>query len=147
MSMWPKLSETLMFERAPHICQACGQGGSIYWVECDDRDRPTDVQIVLCEECENSKLVEKHPRLYIKSPRNKPCPGAMACCVDCAHRIKDSGDGEGLICGSPMLVKNGGPGLRVHHSKPNVVHVLTRRGGFWLEEYLMPPTCEGREPA
>lgn len=103
---WPRLSETLTGPRSPIQCQGCGATSTrklARWQEHDQADQREPIIVVLCEPC-SSKLIEPHPRLYRHLDWNEPFPGAMLICWDCTQR-------EGVTCTSPLLLRNGGPGL------------------------------------
>lgn len=145
---WPKLSETLRFERSPLSCQSCGhsaqEGTKLErHQECDDKDQPTLVLVILCDRCAK-QLIEKHPRLYQRIDINKPWPGAMALCDGCKFR-KD------LSCQHPDLKQNGGNGLYIKFAEPmrgfwdGSDPKTGRRTGGMFERYPAPPSeCRGR---
>jgi hypothetical protein len=147
---WPKLSETLTRPKAPGICQACGEieppGGPLdpgfkphqRWRECDDFDRPTPVVVVLCGPC-TSKLIEKHPRLYVSLEWLAPYPGTMPLCSDCSLRV-------GTTC--PMTKANGGDGVVLIGPKPSKVHFRRAKGKSGFEDVYpdWPKYCE-QKPA
>lgn len=148
-TQWPKLSETLRFEKHPESCQSCGRGTATgdkvsRHVECDHLDQPTPVIVVLCEPCAK-RIIEPHPRLYLRQDDNKPIPGAMVLCSDCRHREK-------LRCTHPSLKANGGPGLSIRCPEPVRGFVDGRdpktgkRTGGYFERYSSAPSaCHGRE--
>lgn len=139
---WPKLSETLPFERRPDRCQGCGVGGDALksWRECDEADLKTPVIVVLCRRCSDA-IIEPHPRLYWEVLKGEPLPGAMPVCSDCPHR-------DGLDCKCPLARFNGGPGL-AYEPMPSRVHLCRSprklSGWFWLG----PPVerCSGKDSA
>lgn len=104
---WPRLSETLTGLRSPDHCQCCGADAGLMhlsrWQEHDQADQREPIVVVLCRPCVDL-LIEAHPRLYRQLDPNEPFPGAMPVCLDCMRR-------EGVTCTSPMLLRNGGPGL------------------------------------
>lgn len=115
---WPRLSQTLTGPKHPLRCQACGHGHSAAnplarWQECDERDRPERVVIVLCQRCAD-QIIEPHPRLYRTVEHAQPWPGCMSVCATCAHR-------SGVACTSPAI-KDGGEGLQFH-PLPRYAHV------------------------
>lgn len=141
---WPKLSESLPYERNPGCCQACGStiAQVARWREYGDNDRPTSVIIVLCTICSDN-LIEPHPRIYEELQPCEPDPGSMTICSDCIHR-------KHLCCQSPLLKANGGPGLRLQFPKPSVVlldgqNKAGRRTGWSKLMYRGPVTCAGRQ--
>ena len=139
---WPRLTETLTGPRTPAACQGCGAGCDLtIWREHNDRDRPEDVFLSLCDRC-GKALIEKHPRLYAHLPANVPLPGVMTDCLGCRWHT-------GMDCDSPLLTKNGGPALIIRFAQPFMAHVDGTRGGRrcgWTETiYPSRPRCEGRE--
>ena len=144
MHNWPRLSETLTGPRDPGKCQSCGVEWDLtIWQECDERDKPEERFVVLCNECEE-KLIEPHPRLYIEWTDNKPWPGIMRICRPCIHRY-------GLDCRCALQKRLGGPGMKVQSCEPMRGHMSFRdkngrRTGKFFERYAMPPRdCEGRQ--
>lgn len=147
---WPRLSRTLKFERHPNICQRCGAEHDItcgiasrVWQECDEWDRPEKVFLIVCQECEKSGFIDRHPRLYQPVAHNAPLPGVMHLCVDCAWR-------DGLTCRHPDLKVNGGNGMEITCSKPLVYHLKAERrkdSGFYQSFDAPPSRCAGREEA
>lgn len=145
---WHRLSKALPAPRRPDTCQNCGrndkQARLQIWRECDDRDQPQNIFVVLCEEC-TATLIKPHPRLYHDVPENKPIPGVMAhLCVGCKHR-------DGLDCKHPDLKANGGPGLLIVAPQPTRGFMDGTRGGKrtgWMFEYWPGPAteCKGRVP-
>jgi hypothetical protein len=140
----PGLSETLAYAKHPRSCQACGimtldLAELTRWRECDARDRPTAIIIVLCRAC-SDRLIRPHPRLYHAIDPLAPTPGIMALCVDCAHR-------RGTGCTSPELKANGGAGLEIRFPRPDSVHLCYGGGrGEFKQLYHGAPThCAGRE--
>lgn len=138
---WPKLSETLTGPRGPGRCQDCGGSADdiVAWIECDERDQPTRVVVLLCKEC-GERIVGPHPRLYHALPENKPVPGAMPhLCLDCEFR-------KGLTCTHPDLKANGGPGLNLAVVQPlrGFVDGHKYRGPFenWPRR---AEACQGRK--
>jgi hypothetical protein len=138
---WPKLSEQLPGPRAPRICQACATEASPprWWEECDERDQPTGVLVILCPQCSN-RLVEKHPRLYRRIDWPSPRPGAMEICVACTFRRE-------LACQHPDLKANGGPGLSIQIPQPIRGFRCIRggRGGEFRMYPHEPRECAGRQ--
>lgn len=137
---WPRLSADLAAERAPGVCQSCGashnagQEHANCYREHDDRDRPENFFLFLCDAC-YKHLVPPHPRLYSNVAANAPLPGCMLCCKECEFR-------EGLLCGHPALKANGGPGLVIETSPPTVIHLNFGGGkGRWINQYNSAPTC------
>ena len=112
---WPRLSETLDGPKNPELCQACGGHGDVHlWMEHDDQDKPTAVAVILCGPC-SDRIIESHPRLYARLPKNSPFPGCMPVCVDCIYR-------DGLCCTHKLLKSNGGPGRATEdtlHANPS----------------------------
>jgi hypothetical protein len=143
MSTWPKLSEELP-GRDPCECQRCRATVRLtYWQECDNRDQPTRVFVVLCKGCAD-EIIEPHSRLYRDIDVNTPMPGAMPICADCRSR-------NGMTCLSPVAMFNGGPepGLQFE-PKGQMVHVCRspRREGGWQYFAEGPVTkCSGKEAA
>ena len=142
-SKWPKLSEDLTGERSPGLCQCCGATDELQcWMESDESDQPTETMLVLCGHC-SGVLIEPHPRLYVCLPYNAPRPGAMRCCTDCTLR-------RGLECKHPLLKTNGGEGLPIRFSKPQVTFVDGKRNGknfgYQHVTYFNAPVCTGRQP-
>jgi hypothetical protein len=142
---FPRLSETN--PKHPLICQECKQQSLpgettelIIWQECDDRDKPEQIYIVLCVRCSN-RIIKPHPRLYRQTDKWGPVPGAMACCASCRLRA-----GGTLICSSKLLKRFGGPGLpiRVTPGVRGFIDGKNYRGPFVT--YSQPPTCDGFEP-
>ena len=145
MRTMPKLSEDLLASTGDRgHCGNCGrEGETVLWREHDERDRPTETLVALCEAC-SDEIVEPHPRLYARVDRNQPIPGAMPICVACAHRA-------GLVCRSPLLKANGGPGLPVRFPQPTVGFVdyrdpkTGRRRGERMVSYRAGgQECDGR---
>lgn len=151
MKNWPKLTETLTHASHPSMCTACGETDMVApklerWQECDENDQPTRFVVVLCPGCVE-KLIERHPRLYIKLPEHKPHAGThpeAGLCIDCPHRA-------GLVCMSPLSIANGGPGFRIIGPAPargfwdGRDPKTGKRTGGMFERYPGPPTvCEGR---
>lgn len=151
MKNWPKLSETLPYQRHPNICQGCGAGGLDLaaraehqrWIECDEDDKPTAVVVLLCKAC-SEREIEKHPRLYESIPKNAPRPGTMELCLECRHR-------DGLACKHPDAKANGGAGIAIFGQQPtrgfwDGTDKRGRRTGGVLTIYPTPPQrCAGRE--
>lgn len=151
--MMPRLSEDLTGPKHPERCQSCGNQGELdllhatagvrRWIEHDERDRPEDIVIVLCGQC-SDRLIEPHARLYSPVPINAPLPGCMELCSDCRHR-------EGVRCTHLDLKKNGGAGIAIAISKPQVIFLdgtgkNGRRMGWQHITYERPPSkCAGRE--
>lgn len=141
---WHRLSKVLPHERRPDACQSCGRtvDGLIVWCECDDRDQPQNIFVVLCDGC-SKRLIEPHPRLYHQMPANKPIPGVMPhLCATCKHR-------EALTCKHPDLKANGGQGLMIVAEQPTVGFMDgTRNGkrtGWRFERWPTPATeCKGK---
>lgn len=141
---WPRLSVTLTQPRRPDACQSCGRAHPDLraWRECDDRDQPQNVFVVLCAECSH-QIIKPHPRLYDEVPANKPIPGLMPhLCTDCVHR-KD------LACMHPDLKANGGPGLMIVAPEPTRGFMDGTRGGKrvgWMFEHWPRPAidCKGK---
>lgn len=140
---WPRLSETLTGPRAPGRCQSCGAiGGCDLWREHDRHDQPEFMFVVLCRECSN-RLIEPHPRLYACMERNRPLPGTMEICLQCAHQF-------GLKCTHPGRTDiRDAHGLDITIADPHVAMFDGTRGGrrmgwtvvIWPE----PATgCSGR---
>lgn len=141
---WPRLTETLLGPKAPHLCQSCGGGGDVArWREHDESDRPEDRVVVLCRRCAR-KVIEPHPRLYAEMQPGEPLPGTMSCCVACAHR-------DELRCRHGDLMANGGAGLKLSYREPTRAFVCRRDGrGGPTTIYTGPVTCAGQvltEPA
>jgi len=141
-SRWPKLSEDLEHSKSPGHCQSCGSQYDLdCWMEHDDLDHGTETLLILCRLC-SDRIIEPHPRLYECLPHNQPRPGAMACCVACTLRL-------GLRCAHPDLKANGGEGLPIRASKPDVTFVDGRKNGkdfgYQLETYSIVPVCTGRQ--
>ena len=142
MNKWPKLSEDLQHTPSPGHCQSCGSSEELQcWMEHGDNDEPTDTKIIICRECDH--VIEPHPRLYTLLPYNGPRPGAMRCCTACLLR-------EGLQCKHPQLKSNGGEGLPIQCSQPQVTFVDGERNGkkFGYQHvfYTSAPVCTGRRP-
>ena len=143
MTDWPKLSETLTGPRCVARCQSCGSAGSALrpWQECDEADRPTPVAVMLCPACAR-RIIGPHPRLYRQIAAGEPFPGAMPCCHGCYHAVA-------MMCRSPMLKANGGPGLPLHYPQPSGGIACSRSGPskgchpFTL--WTGPVTCDGRQ--
>lgn len=144
---WPRLSETLSEARHPEICQSCGCVGSSQlplarWLECDLDDNPGACVVVLCEPCEK-RLIEPHPRLYIRLAKHEPMAGSMPICIGCTHR-------EGVQCTHPDLKSNGGGGLGMTFPLPTRAFVdwhdkQGRRSGGIRTLYMGPVSkCMGR---
>lgn len=138
----PGLSATLTGERRPDVCQSCGKRDDLRtWSECDEWDAPQvpAVFVVLCERC-SRRMIDTHPRLYLRIDRLEPRPGVMALCIGCRYR-------QALRCTHSSLRANGGPGLEIHFPKPEVVHLNYGGGrGEWKNLYPGPPTyCVGRD--
>lgn len=147
----PGLSATLTCAARPDRCQSCGSPHRethplARWHECDPWDRPTSpaVVVVLCRGC-SDRLIEPHPRLYVRLDQLAPCPGAMSVCLHCTQR-------DGVMCRSPEAKQNGGPGLTYGWADgklPTVAHVCGTRNGrrtgwtatMWPGKVL---TCSGR---
>jgi hypothetical protein len=143
MTPWPRLSETLPHPRDLKYCQGCGAAGSDLriWQEHDEADHPEPIHVVLCEVCAEN-LIEPHPRLYrcLDRYRWEPAPGLMPTCLDCVHH-------KGLVCGSPLLRANGGPGLPINAPIEVEGFACTRgKGCRRFVQYAHPPECKGREP-
>jgi hypothetical protein len=142
---WPRLSETLTGPRHPNKCQSCGiepidQVLIERWCECDAADRREPIVVVLCRDC-SKRLIEPHPRLYVRLLHFEPMIGVMELCLDCKHR-------DGTRCINPKAQINGGPGLSVIYPKPTSVHVCRspRSQSGWHNIYHGPATaCDGRE--
>lgn len=145
MTEWPKLSETLVEPKHPHVCQCCGAGPSGLklerWQECDQGDRPTPVVVVLCVAC-SGVLIEPHPRLYRRLQANEPLPGSMTLCVGCRHR-------DGVRCAHPDAKANGGGGVILTLARPIDAFVCRRGKGQrsgWERIWPGPVTaCKQRE--
>jgi hypothetical protein len=146
MKPWPRLSETLPGPKAPDRCRSCGSCGDLAtWQEHDDADRPEGVYLVLCTPC-SDRIIEPHPRLYAQVDPNRPLPGVMALCIDCRHR-------DGIRCGHPGSLANGGPGIAITVPRPFTAHICARGRGSkglsgWRTSYPGPPrSCSGHEAA
>lgn len=135
---FPKLSESLPFERSPAICQACGLASdeTSRWRECDDQDNPGRVVVVLCQKCSDA-LIADHPRLYIAISRHDPAAGAMPLCIDCIHR-------RGTAC--PLAKSNGGDGVHLTILRPTRMHLNYGGGkGRWITDWPASPiACQER---
>lgn len=149
---WPKLSEELPVT-APGFCRRCG-GRAMKpeindghqelvsalerWEEHDELDRPLRIVVELCEICA-AAIIEAHPRLYRRLAPNTPMPGTMAICVGCTHRDETSN------CTSPLLNRNGGPGLNVEAPQPSRMHLNYGGGrGEFVFSWPGPATaCAG----
>lgn len=140
MKTWPRLSEVGTFKHPRH-CQSCGATyDREIWQECDDKDEPEQIFIILCDKC-SEKIIGPHPRLYRMLHRNAPAPGAMLTCADCDLSV-------GVNCTSFLLKKNGGPGLPLRLGEKSTIHidrvVNGRRVGEWHNFYSSPPTCDDK---
>lgn len=132
---WPKLSETATPASSLRICQFCGSDELVrVWLECDERDVPTNVGIVCCKACVK-KVIKPHKRLYKQMEDNRPLPGMMDDCELCMHR-------SGTTCKSAALKANGGPGLEVLTCKPDSVFICP---GGHVYMYRTIPRCKGRQ--
>jgi hypothetical protein len=112
---WPRLSETLLQERHPDRCQACGADARLgakltRWQEHDQDDRPEPLVVVLCPPC-SARLIEPHPRLYRELHAWEPMPGSMPICGACGWRDATRG-------AHPDAKANGGQGVRLTFPKP-----------------------------
>lgn len=148
---WPKLSETLRFERHPLCCSNCGQGPATgaalqRWRECDGKDQPTQTIVLLCAPCAR-RLIEPAPRLYVKVDANAPLLGTMEMCAECRHR-------KMLSCTNPLTKANGGPGLILKVAEPirgfqdGQDPKTRKRTGGPFEIWPSPPSsCAGRDVA
>ena len=116
---WPRLSGTPpKHEFNRWTCLVCGDGHDApgnedmqLWIECDDHDQPTLTVIALCPNCAG-RLIEPHPRLYIRMQRHQPIPGVMECCQGCRFQLE-------MSCTNPSAKFNGGPGLLVRYPQPS----------------------------
>lgn len=138
----PGLSETLPGLPRPDRCKGCGESADLLaWSECNEWDEPQRpaILLVLCQRC-SDRLINAHPRLYLRVDRLEPRPGIMALCVDCLFR-------RGLQCAHPKLKANGGAGLEVQFPQPSMMHLNYGGGrGEWRNFYPGPPTaCAGRD--
>lgn len=141
---WPRLTVQIQGERHPGKCQRCAQEWDLQiWQECDDCDQPEKKFIVLCDGC-SEILIESHPRLYLEWPTNKPFPGLMAeLCSDCASR-------DGLCCMSPLLIVNGGSGMKITAHDRGAMHWHGTdqqgepTGGIW-ENWGPSQGCAGKD--
>lgn len=134
---WPRLSETLTGPRSPHECASCGDlNPGEMWQECDGKDKPEQVFILLCKACAK-KLIKPHPRLYVSQQRNTPFPGLMEICDNCIYR-------EGYVCDKAKA--NGGPGILIQITRPYTAHIYARGGNSgWMKLYSLPAHgCSGR---
>lgn len=143
----PRLSEQLEPLAWPHVCQRCGRDTPrerlLVWQEHDDADRPELVYVVLCNPC-SARVIDPHPRLYRELAPNEPAPGVMRICGHCEHQQLGR-------CCSPLLRRNGGPGLKLPDPDSSM-HVSYstgrgRKGGFirtWNKETLECPGFELR---
>lgn len=135
---WPKLSETLAFERSPEVCSGCGAR----WVEltayfeCDEDDKPTPVVLMFCERCERG-VMKPHPRAYQEFDENRHWPGALELCTLCRHR-------DGLSCQRAKL--NGGPGVGIAPS-PRQIHFKAQRKSQsgWVTIWPPARSCTERQ--
>lgn len=172
---FPRLSVTLPCPRVAGSCQGCGRTKEqigeagvdlLLWIECDDFDQPTQprVYVQLCTACdgvdENGEplpasekqpgriqrkggLIDRHPRLYERAIHNSPTLGAMDICVGCAWS-------QELRCACPMAKANGGDGMLIQMSQPQVMFLdgtdkSGRRIGWKSTTYARPPSsCAGR---
>ena len=140
---WPRLSETLSFDRELDTCQACGRWEVVLsvWQEHDDNDQPEQVYLVLCDACSDG-IIDPHPRLYRRLARFEPAPGAMACCVGCQHLSE-------LRCTNPAMQFNGGTGVPIKAKIASRGFVCSRgRGGSGCQPvttYSGEPICGGKE--
>jgi len=109
---------------------------SVYgWQEHDGRDEPEPIAVMLCTRC-SDRLIEPHPRVYTRIPRNAPFPGIMDLCIDCRFR-------SGVTCTHPDRVSNGGPGLDIDAAPAMSGHA---RGHGFFTTYSYPPrTCAEHE--
>lgn len=138
----PKLSEDLPGYIRPDLCQSCSSGEDLeHWREHDERDRPTRDIVTLCRPCAD-RIVEPHPRLYDRIPRNAPIAGIMTLCRPCVF-------GSCNLCTSPEAKANGGPGIEIVGPHPITMFVDGTRNGRragWREvRYPGPPrACTGQ---
>jgi hypothetical protein len=102
---WPRLSETLPHRGELLRCWSCGEVTEDLhrWQECDDRDQPEPIILVLCINCA-AQIIEPHPRLYHQLAEYQPFPGAMTVCADCIHRA-----GTRCSAGRPVLLAQDAP--------------------------------------
>lgn len=137
---WPRLSETLPFDRELDTCQACGQWAAEMetWQEHDENDRPEKIFVVLCRSCAE-RIIGPHERLYRRLNAGEPAPGAMACCVGCRHLSE-------LRCLNQAMKFNGGPGVAIKAKIAGRGFVCTRgKGCRSVTTFSGEPTCEGKE--
>lgn len=137
MSKWPRLSQTLPGATDANTCQKCAAKDDVrLWQEHDDNDQPEPIAIALCRQCE--KCINPHPRLYARIDAGQPFPGAMPTCDTCAHRA-------GLVCKSPLLKANGGPGLPLSYARPSEAFACNRgKGCQRMKIYHGPVECKGK---
>ncbi len=104
------------------------------WQEHDGRDEPEPIAVMLCMRC-STRLIDPHPRVYSRIPRNAPFPGIMDLCLACQFRA-------GVTCTHPDRVASGGPGLRIDAAPAQPGHA---RGTGFFTLYAYPPrACSGR---
>lgn len=140
---WPRLSKTLSKARRYEFCQSCDKGAEQTWQECDEDDIPEIIYLRLCKTCAD-KIIEPHPRLYIRLDEWAPAPGAMRCCIDCGN-LKQ---GE-LDCRSPLLKSLGGPGLPIQQFVQSRGIMCSRGKGGGCRPfvtYSREPECKGKVP-
>ncbi len=104
------------------------------WQEHDGRDEPESIAVMLCTAC-SERLIDLHPRVYVRISRRAPFPGIMDLCIDCRHRA-------GVTCIHPDRLANGGPGLHIDAAPGMPAHA---RGYGSFTTYAYPPrACAGQ---
>jgi len=101
------------------------------WQEHDSHDEPEPIAVMLCTTC-SKRLIDPHPRVYVRIPRRAPFPGIMDLCIDCRFRA-------GVTCTHPDRVSNGGKGLQIDAAPGMWAHARTAVGGRTLTLYAYPP--------
>ena len=104
------------------------------WQEHDGRDEPEPIAVMLCTACSN-RLIDPHPRVYVRISRRAPFPGIMDLCIDCRYRA-------GVTCTHPDRLANGGPGLHID-AAPGMPGHARGHGSFTTYAYL-PRACVGQ---
>ncbi len=105
------------------------------WQKHDGHDEPEPIVVMLCTTC-SDRLIEPHPRVYTRIPRNAPFPGIMDLCIDCRFR-------SSVTCTHPDRVSNGGPGLDIDAAPAMSGHA--RSHGFFTTYAYPPRICAEHE--
>lgn len=145
---WPRLTVTLPGPSRPGVCRNCGNGETGHpeselqlWQEHDHEDKPEARWLWICPKCAD-ELIEPHVRLYSKSHKWAPAPGAMDICAPCLNRT-------GCLCACKEAKSNGGPGIAITVAKPHVgfwdgADKKGRRTGGRFMDFPTPPSkCTG----